>query len=133
LIIADFQADDPGGTFTFDYWGHTEGGKLTLGSGLFVGPTGVVCDHHFNPRRSAQHSQDFRFVAGRYRIEVIAADIRRSKPDRLMELTFTVDGQQAAELLLQITDTALNLHWNADSCAYEGESRAPATTAGFAT
>src|SRR5689334_23178870 len=25
----------PGGTFTFDFWGHTEGGKLTLGSGLF--------------------------------------------------------------------------------------------------
>lgn len=106
----------PGGTYTFDFWGHTEGGKLTLGSGLFVGPTGVACDHHFSPRSD---STDFLFLDGRYRVEVFAADIRRSKPEPLMELTFTVDGQQAAELV-QITDTALYLLWNADSCAYEG-------------
>jgi hypothetical protein len=106
----------PGGTFTFDFWGHTEGGKLTLGSGLFVGPTGVACDHHFNPRRG---SDDFLFLDGQYRIEVFAADIRRSKPELPMELNFTVDAQQAAELI-QITDTELFLLWNADSCIYEG-------------
>ena len=66
----------PGGTFTFDFWGHTEGGKLTLGSGLFVGPTGVACDHHFNPHSG---SHDLLFVPGRYRIEVFAADIRRAR------------------------------------------------------
>ena len=47
------RVHQPSGTYTFDFWGHTESGKLTLGSGLFVGPNGVVCDHHFNPRQGS--------------------------------------------------------------------------------
>jgi hypothetical protein len=39
------------GTYLVDIWRHTESGKLTLGSGLFVGQTGIASDHHFNPRK----------------------------------------------------------------------------------
>jgi hypothetical protein len=109
------KVHQPHGTFIFDFWGHTESGKLTLGSGLFVGPTGVACDHHFNPRYG---SEDFLFVDGRYRVEVFAVVVRK-KPKLLMEITFAVDGQQAAELI-QITELALWLVWNARSCTYEG-------------
>lgn len=49
------------GSHLFDFWGHTEGGKLTLGSGLFVGSTGIAADHHFNPRRDASR---FVFAGG---------------------------------------------------------------------
>ena len=52
-----------GGIYLFDFWGHTEGGKLTPGSGLSVGPTGIACDHHFNPHNG---SIDFLYVDGEY-------------------------------------------------------------------
>ena len=73
------------GTFIFDFWGHTEGGKLTLGSGLFVGSTGIASDHHFNPREGLE---DFLYVGGLYLIEVFATIVGRSKPEKLMELNF---------------------------------------------
>jgi hypothetical protein len=65
-----------GGTHLFDFWGHTEGGKLTLGSGLFVGPTGIACDHHFNPHRGS----GFRYVEGEYRIEIFAVLVGQLSP-----------------------------------------------------
>jgi hypothetical protein len=46
-----------------------ENGKLVLGSGLFVGATGVACDHHFNLRRG---SVNCLFVDRSYRVEVFA-------------------------------------------------------------
>jgi len=104
------------GNYVFDFWGHTESGKLTLGSGLFVGSTGVACDHHFNPRSG---SADFLFVDGRYRVEIFAVVVGQSRPKKLKEVSFIVDGQQAAELI-QINDVALWLRWNADSRSYDG-------------
>src|SRR5690242_2679435 len=35
------RVHQPGGTYIFDFWGYGESEPLTLGSGLFVGPTGV--------------------------------------------------------------------------------------------
>lgn len=102
--------------FTFDFWGHTENGKLTLGSGLFIGSAGVASDHHFNPHRGSEH---FLFVDGKYEIEVFAVVAGHPKPQKLMQLSFFVDGQQAAELI-QITDAELFLLWNAKSHRYEG-------------
>src|SRR5579859_789417 len=55
------------GTYVFDFWGHTENRVLTLGSGLFVGSTGIASDHHFNPH---ENSPDFLYVNGNYVIEV---------------------------------------------------------------
>ncbi len=102
------------GTYLFDFWGHTEGGKLTLGSGLFVGPTGIACDHHFNPRRGS----DFQYVDGAYRIEIVAVLVGRPQPIKLMEVVFTVDDWNAAQLL-QIEDISLWLVWNADERGYD--------------
>jgi len=110
------RVHQPAGTYTFDFWGHTEGGKLTLGSGLFVGQPGVACDHHFNPRRG---SDNFLFIAGKYRIEVFAVIAGKAKPIKLKEIQFDLDGQHAIELL-QITDLELFLFWNSDTDSYEG-------------
>jgi hypothetical protein len=104
------------GSYKFDFWGHTENGKLTLGSGLFVGAMGIVCDHHFNPGKELS---DFLFVSGEYRVEVFATIVGQKKPERLMQLTFVVDGQQAAELI-QIPMRELYLLWNAETRNYEG-------------
>jgi hypothetical protein len=106
------------GTYTFDFWGHTENGKLTLGSGLFVGSTGIVSDHHFNP--SGEAPSDFLFVNGNYVVEVFATVIGRQKSEKLIRLTFTLDSQQAAELV-QIPTRDLYLLWNADTRSYGGQ------------
>ncbi len=110
-----------GKTFVFDRWAHTESGRLTPGSGLFVGPTGIACDHHFNPRRG---STDFLFAEGEYRVEVCAAIIGRSSSKRLMELAFIVRKQEAAALTA-VTEVALCLLWNDDTRIYEGYLERP--------
>lgn len=107
----------PYGTYIFEFWGHTESGKLTLGSGLFVGSTGVAADHHFNPRHDANQ---FVFASGEYRVEIVAALVGHTVPKKLMELTFWVNGQQSAELI-QIFDVQLFLFWNADKRSYDGQ------------
>ncbi len=116
----------PYGTYTFDFWGHTESGKLTLGSGLFVGSTGVAADHHFNPRHDAHQ---FIFASGEYRVEIFAALVGQTAPKRLMEVTFLVDGQQSAELI-QLFDVQLWLFWNAEKRSYYGQiNRGPGVPA----
>jgi hypothetical protein len=115
------RVHQPMGTFIFDFWGHTEAGKLTLGSGLFVGQAGVACDHHFNPRHGAEN---FLFHDGDYRVEIFATTVRRKRAEKLMEVSFTIDSQQAAELV-QILDRELLLFWDADTRAYEGQVEQP--------
>lgn len=108
------------GAFTFDFWGHTENGKLTLGSGLYVGPAGTASDHHFNPRQDA--SIDFLYVAGDYQVDVFATIVGRKKPKLLHRLSFSVDGEQSAELI-QIPTREMYLVWNADTLSYDGHVR----------
>lgn len=108
------------GEFTFDFWGHTESGKLTLGSGLYVGPAGIASDHHFNPRQNA--SIDFLYVSGEYEIDVFATIVGKKKPKRLHHAIFSVDGNQSAELV-QIPTRAMFLVWNADTQSYDGQVR----------
>jgi len=110
------RVHQPIGTYVFDFWGHTESGKLTLGSGLFVGATGVASDHHFNSRHG---SDDFIFHPGAYRVEVFGTTVGKSRARKLMEVAFNVNGQQAAELV-RILNAELFLFWNADTHAYEG-------------
>ena len=107
------------GSYLFDFWGHTESGKLTLGSGLFVGQTGVTADHHFNPRRDAM---EFIFVDGSYHIELFAKIVGVKHPIKLKEIEFTLDGLQAASLI-QILDTELYLYWNPETGLYDIELR----------
>jgi hypothetical protein len=115
------RVHQPMGTFLFDFWGHTDAGKLTLGSGLYVGREGVACDHHFNPRHG---SEEFLFHDGAYRVEVYATAVGRKQPWKLMEVTFTVDGQQAAELI-QILNRELFLFWNPETRTYEAQVERP--------
>ena len=108
------------GTYRFDFWGHTENGKLTLGSGLFVGSTGLASDHHFNPR---EHSgAEFLFIDGDYVVDVFATVVGRGKVEHLSTLNFTVNSLQAAELI-QIPTRELYLLWNADTHSYDGHVR----------
>jgi hypothetical protein len=104
------------GTYTFDFWGHTENGKLTLGSGLAVGATGVASDHHFNPREG---SVEFLYVDGDYEVEVFASVIGLKGPQLLHCVRFSVESTQAAELI-QIPTREMYLYWSADTGSYRG-------------
>lgn len=109
------------GTYLFDFWGHTtEQAKLTLGSGLFVGSTGVASDHHFNPREG--NHGEFVYSAGEYVIEVFATIVGKTKARKLLEITFTVTSEQAAEVI-QIPKREMYLLWNADTRRYDTHVR----------
>jgi hypothetical protein len=55
-------------THDFTVWGHGNA-SLSRGSGLFVPPTGIAENHHFNP---AEGTPEFRFTAGEYILTVFA-------------------------------------------------------------
>jgi hypothetical protein len=52
-------------------------------------------------------------------VEVFATVVGRADSERLMELSFIVDSQQAAELI-QIPSRELFLLWNAGTRTYDG-------------
>jgi hypothetical protein len=119
LIVRLHHDDD---VFVFDYWGHTEGSgsrSLMIGSGLFVGPTGVSHNHHFNLRNGAD---TFLYEAGVYRVEIVATVVGK-RSFRLMELAFEIDGQQSAELIQRPRAVQLDLYWDSAKRTYSGDTR----------
>jgi hypothetical protein len=109
------------GPYMFDFWVYGEKGHLSRGSGLFVGQTGVVHDNHFMQRRG---TTDFLFWSGDYRVEVFAGVLGKQHPERLMEVRFTVDGEQAAKMV-QLQDAGMFFDWDPEARTYSGhlESR----------
>jgi hypothetical protein len=104
--------------FVFDFWGHTDNGKLTVGSGLYVGPTGVASDHHFNFRGDPGL---FLPEPGTYQVEVFAT-VAGHKPRPISKIEFDVNSDQSAELL-EIPDRQLDLYWDELKGKFAGEIR----------
>lgn len=107
----------PHGVTVFDFWGHTDSGKLTLGSGLFVGQNGIACDHHFNPNGSAE---DFQFWPGDYRIDVFVSLVLSTKPKYLVSLSVALTNDGSVEIE-QFEDGAVYFRWNAEALKYDAE------------
>jgi len=105
----------PVGVMTFDYWGHTEAGKLTLGSGLFVGQTGVASDHHFNPHMGVQQ---FEFWQGEYKIDVFAKIVGMEERRKLASLSVVLSGDAAAEIN-QFEEAAIYFWWDGEALKYD--------------
>jgi hypothetical protein len=103
-------------SYIFDYWAYGEAGKLLVGSGLFVGQSGVTYDHHFALRRG---SDQFYWWDGDYRIEVFASIVGKPRPQKLLEIKFTFASEQAAQMA-QILDMAAFFEWNAETQRYAG-------------
>lgn len=79
----------------FSFWGYGETNKLTAGSGLFVGQTGIALNHHFV--LSVQHT-GYQFVDGQYSIIVFARVAGRSTPIKLDAISLTLSQAHAAAL-----------------------------------
>jgi hypothetical protein len=70
----------------FIVWGHGNP-SISRGSGLFVPPTGIAENHHFNPLDDAP---DFRFLAGKYVLKVFAEVVAESRPRELCSVDLSV-------------------------------------------
>ncbi|WP_159592611.1 hypothetical protein [Chelativorans xinjiangense] len=79
----------------FSFWGYGETTQLSPGSGLYVGRTGVVLNHHFV---LSVHQPEYEFTAGDYRVEVFARVVGKKRPAKLAEGSVSVTEEQAAIL-----------------------------------
>jgi hypothetical protein len=79
----------------FSFWGYGETTKLSAGSGLFVGQSGVTYNHHFV---LSVHKPEYRFAAGSYSIQVFARAVGRSLPMKLNEISLAVSSEEASLL-----------------------------------
>lgn len=97
---------------TFNVWVYGED-KLARGSGLYVGETGVVCNHHFLPPADGT---EFQFLAGDYRLEVFTTIVGMVSPQRLSTVTLHVSEGVAQQLLIR--ENGAYFDWGPDSQAY---------------
>lgn len=81
----------------FGFWGYGETTKLSAGSGLFVGQTGIALNHHFV---LSVHEQPYEFLAGDYVVEVFARQVGQRRPRRLGHVQLTVTEANAEALKL---------------------------------
>lgn len=96
----------------FSVWVYGEE-RLVRGSGLFVGPDGVTCNHHFLlPRDGA----DFKFVAGEYVVRVNAKRVGDRHSYELAVVRLLVSEAHAAEL--QKDEAGIYFDWGADLQKY---------------
>jgi len=97
---------------TFNIWVYGDE-KLSRGSGLFVGETGVVCNHHFLlPADGTQ----FQFLVGEYQLDVFASLVGHTSPHRLCSIKLTLPDALALEL--QAPDNGVYFDWSPDSEQY---------------
>jgi hypothetical protein len=96
----------------FNIWVYGDE-KLVRGSGLFVGETGVVVNHHF---LTPGDGSSFRFTAGHYRMDVFAQLLG----DRRRTLLFSQALEISPEIgtMLQEPFTGLYFDWGPDSLRY---------------
>jgi hypothetical protein len=97
---------------TFNIWVYGDE-RLTRGSGLFVGDTGVVCNHHF---LLPEDGTQFQFLAGDYRLDVFASIVGWSLTLHLADITLTLP--EAAALQLRDPECGIYFDWGPDSRRY---------------
>jgi hypothetical protein len=87
--------------------------RLVRGSGLFVGEAGVEANHHFLTPKDAT---SFRFVEGRYRLDIFARLLGDQKQTRLFSQTLEISGEIATSLTE--AHAGLYFEWGPDSSRY---------------
>jgi len=90
------RTDD--GAFEFPFWGYDDGKGMVRGSGsgIYVGSTGHLAYHHFNP---ISDDNVFAYTGKTYEIEVHAKPFGRAKGIVLGKYKLDLDDSEAAEAL----------------------------------
>ena len=98
---------------TFNIWVYGDD-KLARGSGVYVGETGVVCNHHF---LLPEDGTRFEFLAGDYQLDVYASLVGRSKTLHLSSVHLAI-GEQAG-MQLKDPECGIYFDWGQDSQRYQ--------------
>lgn len=96
----------------FNVWVYGDQ-KLALGSGLFVGETGVEANHHFLTPADSNH---FRFTEGRYTLEVFARLLGDSDNMRLFSQELEISRETATAI--EERHAGVYFDWGPDSSRY---------------
>jgi len=97
---------------TFNVWVYGDD-KLSRGSGLYVGDTGVVVNHHFLlPADGTQ----FQFLAGEYDVDVFASVVGWASPHKLASVRVSISETMAEQL--QAPEMGIYFDWGPDSQSY---------------
>jgi hypothetical protein len=87
--------------------------KLSRGSGLFIGETGVATNHHF---LASWSDKAFEFTAGDYELEVYAQLLGDSRPVKLLRQRLRVTDAEAEAL--RDSRNGLYFDWGPDAGRY---------------
>lgn len=98
----------------FNIWVYGEKSELKRGSGLYVPQEGVTFDHHF---MLPEDGANFMFLAGPYKLTVIAKLVCTSTPVVLSEINLAVSEIQAEKL--SQPNNGLYFDWGPDQQAYQ--------------
>ena len=82
----------------FSFWGYGETEKLSPGSGLYVGRTGLTANHHFV---LSVHGEAYQFEKGAYEIDVIADVVGHRKPTKLGTISLALTDELSDALTRQ--------------------------------
>jgi hypothetical protein len=109
----------------FNVWVYGDE-RLVRGSGLFVGETGVEANHHFLPPRD---ENSFRFVEGRYTLDVYARLLGQQRQIRLFSQSLDITAEIATALTKP--HTGVYFDWGPDASRYLAhvETRPPSPDA----
>ena len=97
----------------FSFWAYGETSRLVPGSGLFVGPDRIACNHHF---LLPEDGTDFRLLPGQYFMRVYAKRVADKEPRQLAIIPLQVTESQAKEL--EADDAGIFFNWGPDRQAY---------------
>lgn len=105
----------------FNFWVLGETGKLSRGSGVFVGESGVTADHHFMPPLNDDSAFEWR--AGKYRLGVHA----RLLGESASRLLFSQDLDVTPEFAKKVHEAGafIYFNWATDSATYMSYLDAP--------
>ena len=87
--------------------------RLSRGSGMFIGESGVIANHHFLTPRD---DNAFRYQEGTYRIEVFAKLVDQRHTTLLFSHELFIDGEQSRAL--QDTQVGIYFDWGPDAGKY---------------
>ena len=106
----------------FSIWVYGDD-RLARGSGIYVGPDGIACNHHF---LLPEDGADFGLIYGQYTVRVYARRVRDREPQQLAQIVLTISESQAREL--ERDDAGIYFDWGPDQQAYHAhiEIRKPA-------
>ncbi len=106
----------------FSIWVYGDD-RLARGSGIYVGPDGITCNHHF---LLPEDGADFRLLPGQYIVRVYAKRVTDRQPRQLAQILLAISDSQSREL--EGDDAGIYFDWGPDQQAYHAhvEIRRPA-------